>query len=91
MTLVHYAIRVTGKVQGVFYRATTKEVADQLKIKGWVSNHPDGSVLIEAEGDPAQMQSFVEWCHQGPEAAQVAEVNCQEKPLEGFQDFKIKR
>lgn len=89
--IVHYTIRITGKVQGVFYRASTKKVADRLNIKGWVSNQPDGSVLIAAEGEAAQMQSLIEWCHQGPESAQVSEVVCQEKPLEGFQDFTVKR
>ncbi len=88
---VGYTICVTGKVQGVFYRATTKEVADRLNIKGWISNQADGSVRIEAEGDAGQMQSLIDWCHQGPERAQVLEVSYQEKPLEGFQDFTVKR
>ncbi len=67
-------IRVKGKVQGVFFRASTKEKADELDIKGWVRNEPDGSVLIEAEGEEGKLKEFLDWCWEGPSAARVEEV-----------------
>lgn len=88
---VHYVIKVSGKVQGVFYRASTKEIADKLGLKGWVRNEPDGSVLIKAEGAPQQMRKFVEWCQRGPEYAHVDQISYEEKPVGGFQDFSIQR
>lgn len=89
--MVRYMIKVSGRVQGVFYRASTKETADKLGIKGWIRNEPDGSVLIEAEGTPQQMDAFVMWCRQGPQFAHVKQVNQEEKPVQGFQDFSIQR
>jgi acylphosphatase len=67
-------IRVTGKVQGVFYRATAQEVAEGLNLSGWVRNCPDGSVEARATGREAQLNSFIEWCRRGPRNAVVQEV-----------------
>lgn len=89
--MVHYVIKVSGRVQGVFYRASTKETADKLGIKGWVRNEPDGSVLIEAEGTRQQVEKLIAWCHEGPQFAHVEQVEQEEKPLEGFQEFSIIR
>ena len=86
-----YIIRVTGKVQGVFYRASTQKQADLWKIKGWVYNEADGSVLIDAEGDPASLTQLIEWCKQGPHRAQVSQVSVTEEPPVGYQDFTTKR
>lgn len=89
--MVHYRIKVIGKVQGVFFRASTKKAADRLGIKGWVRNEEDGSVLIEAEGSEQQMQTFIEWCRQGPQFARVENISVEKKPSEGFQDFSVQR
>jgi len=67
-------IQVIGKVQGVFFRASTKDKADELGIVGTVRNQDDGSVWIEAAGEDRVMQSFIDWCHQGPRAAKVEKV-----------------
>lgn len=72
--MIALRIKVTGKVQGVFFRASTKEKADQLGIKGWVRNEPDGSVLIEAEGEKSVLHEFKEWCSVGPSSAHVKET-----------------
>lgn len=56
----HYNITVSGKVQGVFYRASTKEKAEQLGIKGFVRNQSDGTVYIEAEGEVSQLDAFID-------------------------------
>ena len=60
----HIDITVKGKVQGVFYRASTKAVADQLGIKGYVSNEADGDVFIAAEGDNVSLDMFLDWCRE---------------------------
>lgn len=86
-----YLIRVTGKVQGVFYRATTQKQANLLNIKGWVRNEADGSVLIDAEGDAATLAQFIDWCKQGPQTAQVSEVSVTEEPIAGYQNFTVQR
>jgi len=85
----HLHIRVSGKVQGVYYRATCKAVADQLGVKGFVMNQPDGSVYIEAEGNNYTLEAFLEFCKEGPEAAEVVEVHSEEAPLRGYQNFEV--
>ncbi|MBD1434645.1 acylphosphatase [Sphingobacterium sp. DN00404] len=85
----HLNITVTGKVQGVYYRATCKAVADQLGVKGFVMNQPDGSVYIEAEGDIFALDTLLEFCQEGPDHAEVAEVSSSESPLQGFKNFEV--
>jgi acylphosphatase len=84
-------IIVTGKVQGVFFRASAKEAADQLNIKGFAQNMPNGSVHIEAEGAAEKLKQFVDWCHKGPPRAQVTHVDVQEGDVKNFERFEIKR
>jgi acylphosphatase len=67
-------IRVTGRVQGVFYRQTTREMADGLGLCGWVRNLPDGSVEALFEGERQLVEQAVSWCRQGPPRAAVKEV-----------------
>lgn len=83
-------IRVTGKVQGVFYRASTKAKAKELGLNGWVQNAEDGSVLIEAEGEDLNLDKLVEWCQQGPGAAQVNGVETNEIIPEGVNSFEVR-
>jgi acylphosphatase len=84
-------IVVKGKVQGVYFRQSTKEKAATLEIKGTVSNEPDGSVRIVATGNEEQLQQLVQWCHYGPSSARVASVQVSESPYEAFPDFSIVR
>ena len=87
----HLKVSVKGKVQGVFYRASTKQKADELGIKGFVRNEPDGSVYIEMEGEGINLIRMVEWCRLGPDMARVDEVTYEEfSDLEAFGKFKIK-
>ncbi len=72
----HLSINVTGKVQGVYFRASTKQKADELGLKGTVTNLPNGSVQIEVVGETQPINQLIEWCHQGPERAKVKEVLC---------------
>ena len=62
----HLNIRISGKVQGVFYRASAVKEAERLNIKGFARNEPDDSVYIEAEGDEDALESFLSWCAKGP-------------------------
>lgn len=82
-------IQVIGEVQGVFYRATSKAVADQLGVKGYVMNQPDGSVYIEAEGDNFALESFLEFCQEGSDRAVVEKLITAEIPLKGCKNFEV--
>ncbi|WP_316790965.1 acylphosphatase [Pedobacter frigoris] len=90
MKIVHNNIRITGKVQGVGFRETTKYFADQAGVKGFVRNEADGSVYIEVEAEQWVLESFVEWCNEGPDRAKVegCEVTVSEE-LKHFKDFVI--
>jgi acylphosphatase len=67
----HVKIKVTGKVQGVYFRDTARQVAENLEIQGFARNEPDGSVYIEAEGSDSALNEFMEWCREGPREAEV--------------------
>lgn len=84
-------INVKGKVQGVFYRASTKSKADELGVKGFVRNEPDGSVYIEAEGSAETIEHFVHWCKQGPPRAVVDHINVEEQSVKNFNAFLVSR
>jgi len=87
----HWNIRVKGKVQGVYFRLTTKAVADQLGIKGFVlNNKEDGSVYIEAEGGDFELEALLDFCKEGPDRAEVEEVSyTEEDSVKGFKNFEI--
>lgn len=85
----HLRIIVTGKVQGVYFRASTKAVADQLGVKGIVANQPDGSVYIEAEGDNFALSSLQEWCQEGPEKAVVENVEARAGEVKNYRNFDV--
>ena len=86
----HYNIKVKGKVQGVFYRASTKDKAMELGVRGFVKNMPDGSVYLEAEGETEALEQLVEWCQKGPDKAIVEEVSREEGEIKNFEGFKVK-
>ncbi len=83
-------ITVTGRVQGVFYRASTKNMALELNLNGWVRNEADGSVLIEAEGPKEQINQLINWCKIGPQYATVDQVIQKEVEKMNHQSFEIK-
>ena len=85
----HLNISIIGKVQGVFFRATSKAVADQLGIKGIARNLADGSVYIEAEGDNFSLELFLEFCHKGSDRAVVEKVSSSEAELKNYVNFEI--
>lgn len=85
----HLQIIVFGRVQGVYFRASTKAVADLLGIKGMVMNQADGSVYIEAEGDDFSMSEFLDFCSKGPENAVVEKVQTNEAQLKNYRNFEV--
>jgi acylphosphatase len=87
----HLNISVSGKVQGVFFRASTKEKADEFNIKGFVRNERDGSVYIEAEATEASLKVFTEWCKQGPPHAKVLQSVVTEGAVVNYSSFEIRR
>jgi acylphosphatase len=87
----HIAIKISGNVQGVFFRASTKDIAEKLRIKGFVRNEKDGSVYIEAEGEEKTLKIFMDWCQHGPPHARVENVSVVEGGVQHFSKFEINR
>lgn len=83
----HLNIKISGQVQGVFFRETAKDTAEKLGIFGFVRNESDGTVYIEAEGDEVNLDKFIKWCHDGSEAAQIDKVEVQMGSLKNFSKF----
>lgn len=80
---------ISGRVQGVFYRASAKEAADKMNIKGWVKNTKEGFVEILASGAEEQVTQFIEWCKKGPEKANVTNVQIISTPYQSFPTFQV--
>jgi acylphosphatase len=82
---------IHGLVQGVWFRASTKDEANRLGVNGWVRNLPDGSVEALFEGEKKKVEEIVGWCHRGPSGARVAGVDIAWEPYKGeFQHFDIR-
>ncbi len=87
----HLKIKVIGKVQGVWFRASTKDKADELGLHGYVKNEPDGSVFIEVSGAEKLIEDFLKWVKKGPELARVDELIVENNDKEYYDGFVIKR
>ncbi len=87
----HLTLRIYGTVQGVFFRESAKEKAEELGLTGFVRNEPDGSVLLEAEGDPENLGKLKEWCQSGPKRAKVTRVEAETGEAKGFDRFAVRR
>jgi acylphosphatase len=83
----HLNIRVHGLVQGVNFRQAARREALRLGLTGFARNEPDGTVLIEVEGEPAAIEEFVRWCRHGPPAARVDRLETWPGPVAGHQGF----
>ncbi len=91
MARVHKNIRIKGRVQGVFFRASAQRKAQDMQLAGFVRNEPDGSVYIESEGNDLDVKQFIEWCKEGPPAAKVTAVEVIDGAVRHFKDFQIAR
>jgi acylphosphatase len=85
MSKVRVELNIQGRVQGFFYRQSTKETALRLGLTGWTKNCPDGSVRVVFEGEKDAVDAAVRWCRQGPAAAVVSGV--EEKWLDFVGEF----
>jgi acylphosphatase len=81
---------VSGRVQGVYFRAHTQEKAQSLGLSGWVRNLPDGRVEIVAEGEEGKISAFLAWVRVGPLAARVEGVREDWSTPQGEQRFRIR-
>lgn len=82
-------ILVSGRVQGVFFRSRTKDVADKLGVTGWVRNLPDGRVEVLAAGEKHLLDQLISWCKKGPIFAEVRKVKVDwQAPKEFFDNFE---
>lgn len=85
-------VKIAGRVQGVYFRASACQEAQSLGVSGWVRNCPDGSVELVAEGTREKLDQLIAWCQRGPDGARVVEVTVAwEEPEHGFRGFAIKR
>jgi acylphosphatase len=88
----HIRLRITGRVQGVFYRQSTAEKARELGLTGFVMNMDDGSVVLEAAGPQESLQALRQWCRSGPPLAKVTMVSDEDPKFNGaFTGFEIRR
>jgi len=82
---------ITGRVQGVFFRASTAEKADELGLTGWVKNTAEGCVEAVFEGDEPAVNKMLAWCRKGPALAHVTKVQATMEPFSGeFEKFSIR-
>ena len=87
--LLGRSILVSGKVQGVFYRASTREVAIKLGLTGGVKNLPTGEVFIEVFGEPKTIEKLIVWCKKGPRLSAVDSVSVTSIPFRVEESFEI--
>jgi acylphosphatase len=80
---------VHGRVQGVFFRETTRRTADRHDVTGWVRNCPDGTVEAVFEGDEDALERLVDFARRGPRGADVERVDVFDEDAEGLPDFRV--
>ncbi len=84
---MRHRVRVRGRVQGVFFRASAEREAARLGVAGFARNERDGSVTVEAEGSPVAVAAMEAWCRTGPSRAEVTSVEVEEVPVLGTRTF----
>ncbi len=81
---------VAGRVQGVFFRDTTRRRAEAAGVSGWVRNTPHGEVEAVFEGDPEAVDQLIDFCRRGPSRAEVTSVEVAEEEPEGLTGFEVR-
>lgn len=79
-----------GRVQGVFFRDTTRSRAESVGVSGWVTNRPDGAVEAVFEGEPDAVEQLVAFCQRGPSRTQVGSVEVIDEEPEGLLEFQVR-
>ena len=87
----HRTFHIHGRVQGVFFRQSSREEARRLGLTGYARNNADHTVTIEAEGPAAALDALEAWCRQGPEMARVDRVDVAAGPVQGYPAFEVRR
>ncbi len=87
---VRSRVVVHGRVQGVFFRDTTRREASRRGVAGWVTNRPDGAVEAVFEGPRDEVAAMVEFCSSGPRGADVDDVETSEEEPEGLSGFEVR-
>jgi acylphosphatase len=82
-------VRIRGFVQGVYFRAETRDRAGSLGVAGWVRNVPDGTVEAVFEGEADRVDTLVAWCRRGPEGARVDDVAVEWEEPSGERGFRV--
>lgn len=91
MSEVRAEVFISGRVQGVWFRQSTRHKADELGISGWVRNLPDGRVQALFEGEKSQVEALINWCWQGPTRAEVKDVRVEWlAPSSEFSGFHVR-
>ncbi|MGB3632729.1 MAG: acylphosphatase [Rubrobacteraceae bacterium] len=84
-------VYISGNVQGVFFRDSTRRKAEELGLTGWVKNMPDGRVEAVFEGTASTVQEMIDWCKEGPSQATVEDVDAErEEPAEDLKGFEVR-
>jgi acylphosphatase len=86
----HYNITISGRVQGVGFRYTVRNVAKNMGVKGYAKNMHNGNVYIEAEADENTISEFLKWCQKGPDHAYVVKVDIEQGGIIFFDNFEIR-
>ncbi|MEO9802922.1 MAG: acylphosphatase [Reichenbachiella sp.] len=87
--MIGKSVTVCGRVQGVFYRASTCDKASSLGLRGWVKNLPSGDVQIEAFGEESAVQELIAWCKHGPPMASVTSIKVEEIAFREEAPFRV--
>lgn len=90
MNTIARRVRISGRVQGVFFRAWTRDEARSLALLGWVRNCADGSVEAHLEGDEDAVQALIARMHHGPPNAKVIDVEVSDAPSEKAERFEVR-
>ncbi len=88
--MVRRKVVVSGRVQGVFFRASCRDEATSAGVAGWVSNEPDGTVQAVFEGEADAVDQLIAWCRQGPPHADVDDVTVTEEEPEALRGFQTR-
>jgi acylphosphatase len=87
----HRTIHVHGRVQGVFFRESTRRLAEKHGLRGFARNNADGTVTIEAEGSSEALDHLEQWCREGPSAARVDKIEVQRGEMQQYTTFEVRR
>ena len=88
--MVRRRVIVHGRVQGVFFRDTTRRMAEARGLAGWVRNTPEGTVEAVFEGEPDAVEELIRFAHEGPRGATVERVEVAEEKPEGLTGFEVR-